>query len=178
MAKVEVAVVEVTVRTPVESAVVVAPVAVKFVLVALVKVAFVPKRLVKVPRVAVKMDAKRLVLVACVEVLRRIFAKIFCPLKVFASARSVDDAPLVLRQVPAIAKHPDARLIPLTALVVPVPPSSVVVPIAKPNSADGVVEPIPMALLALIRKTDVVAEPLVLVDEAMSKSACSEPPRP
>ena len=86
--------------------------------------------------------------------------------------------PPALRHVPAIAKHPDARLIPFTAEVVPVPPRSVVVPIAKPNSDDGVVEPIPIALLALMRKTEVVAEPEVLVDEAISKSAWSELPLP
>ena len=93
----------VTARREVEAFVVDALVANKFVAVALVIVALVPKRLVKVPVVAFKIEAKKLVLVACVEVLRRIFAKMFAPEKVFASARRVDDAPLVLRQTPAIA---------------------------------------------------------------------------
>ena len=84
------------------SAVVVAPVKVPFVatrfvveifvLVALVMVALVPVIDVKSPVVAVRIEAKKLVEVACVEVLRRMFAKIFTPEKELASERSVDDA--------------------------------------------------------------------------------------
>jgi hypothetical protein len=96
------------------SALVVAPAKVPFVAtrlvverlveVALVIVALVPKRLVKVARVALKIEAKKLVEVAAVVVLRRMFVKLFAPVKVFASARSVEDAPvLVVRQTPFTA---------------------------------------------------------------------------
>ncbi len=103
-------------------AVVVAPVAVIFcatrfvveifVLVLLVIVAFVPVSEVKSPVVAVRIDAKKLVLVACVEVLRRMLAKIFTPEKVLASPRRVDDAAVLPMQTPRMLKQPLERLIP------------------------------------------------------------------
>ena len=90
------------------SALVVAPVKTAFVanrlvLVLLVIVAFVPNSEVKVPAVAFKIDAKKLVLVAWVEVLRRILLKILIPLHELASTKSVDDAPVLPTQTPFTA---------------------------------------------------------------------------
>ncbi len=55
-----------------------------------------------------------MLLVAAVVVLLRIFAKMFAPVKVLESLRSVDDAPEppVVRQVPKTEKQPAWRLMP------------------------------------------------------------------
>ena len=85
------------------------------------------------------------------------------------SARRVEDALVSGRQVPAIEKQPAARLIPFEALVVPV--RSVVVPTVKPKSGDGVEVAMETWPRAATRKSELVAEPFALVDEAISKSA-------
>jgi uncharacterized membrane protein len=93
------------------------------VLVLLVMVAFVERSVVKEPRVPVRSEEKKLVVVAAVPValvkvnlLNWLVAE-----KVFWSARRVEEAPEVLRQVPEILKHPAVRLMPFAKLEVPAP---------------------------------------------------------
>ena len=98
------------------------------------------------------------------------FVNVEVPEKVLLSASRVEEAeePPTARQVPAIAKHPVVRLIPFVPVVVPV--KSVVVPMAKPKSGDGVEEAMETPPFAAIRNNDEVAEPLALVEEATSNS--------
>ena len=76
----------------------------EFVLVLLVIVALVPVRVVKSAEDALRTEAKKFVLVAAVEVLRRMLVKMFAPPNVFASPSRVDEAEeFWVRQTPAIA---------------------------------------------------------------------------
>jgi hypothetical protein len=128
-----------------KSALVVAPVKVPFVakrlvvlmlvLVLLVIVALVPVSDVKNPLVAVRIDAKKLVLVAAVVVLRRMFAKMFAPEKVLASERSVDDAAVLPMQTPRILKQPLVSWIPLAKVEVAEPVTARFVVVAPVNEA-------------------------------------------
>jgi hypothetical protein len=120
--------------------VVVAPVKVPFVakrlvvlmlvLVLLVMVALVPVSDVKNPLVAVRIDAKKLVLVAAVVVLRRMFAKMFAPEKVLASERSVDDAAVLPMQTPRMLKQPLVSWMPLAKVEVALPVTAKLVVVA------------------------------------------------
>ena len=116
---------------------------------------------------------REFVLVALVEVplVKVRSPKPLIPEKVLLSARRVEEAeePPPERQVPAIEKQPAARLIPFEALVVPV--RSVVVPIVKPKSGEGVEVASETWPFAAMRKSEVVAEPFALVLDATSNSA-------
>jgi hypothetical protein len=93
-------------------------------------VALVPVSDVKNPLVAVRIDAKKLVLVAAVVVLRRMFAKMFAPEKVLASERSVDDAAVLPMQTPRILKQPLVSWMPLAKVEVALPVTAKLVVVA------------------------------------------------
>ena len=98
----------------------------------------VPRILVKVPSVAVRIEAKKLVEVAWVVVLRspvkfwRVVeeVKTFDPEKVLLSLRRVEEAVLSTRQVPATAKQPEEILMPLAKVLVLFPVTARLVVVA------------------------------------------------